>query len=135
MLGSLHHVSLTCRSLQASQRFYQQFGFVEEKRYQDDDVTIVLLKSSSGTRIELFHFREPQSDSAREFMNLKQVGISHIALSVPDLVSCFQLLQATAKCSPITRARMGGFSYFFTTDPDGNNVEFITMDTQENHQC
>ncbi|MGF1739530.1 VOC family protein [Vibrio profundum] len=130
MMGNLHHVSFTCRSLKASQQFYQQFDFNEEKRYQDEEVTIVLLKSRAGTRIELFHFHSNTSSDVRDFMSLKPIGISHIALTVPDLDACLELVRSGAKCSPITRARMGGFRYFFTTDPDGNNVEFIATDTE-----
>ena len=129
MLGKLHHISITCQSIQPCIEFYSRFGFEEEKRYEDEELIISLLKSAHGGHIELFEFKVRSAHrQEREFLDIGKRGISHLALEVEDLNECYAELCKQQQCSPIKKARLGGFQYFFTTDPSDNNVEIIATD-------
>lgn len=128
MSASLHHVSITCQSLTTSLAFYQQFGFEIEKQYQDDKVQIVLLSNQTSARIELFQFHHSPLTEYKEEICLPHIqrrGITHFAICVSDIETTKQQLSGTGKCSEISLARLGGFRYFFTLDPDGNQLEII----------
>ncbi|MCL9783505.1 VOC family protein [Vibrio sp. S4M6] len=127
MLGQLHHVSITCHSISSNLEFYQMFGFEKHKHYEDEEVIITLLKNQGHSHIELFQFKSrADTTDSREFMDIRQPGISHIALQVEDIETCHANLRHTRTCSPIKNARLGGFKYFFTQDPNGNNVEILS---------
>ncbi|MGF1907494.1 VOC family protein [Aliivibrio salmonicida] len=125
----LHHISITCRSLKQSKNFYFKLGFTVEKEYKDSQVSIVMMSSEGGC-IELFKFNDvndalidkPHSSTPEFLMN---VGITHFALAVDDIHHSKGLLEKQCECSQIKEARLGGFYYFFATDPDGNKIEII----------
>ncbi|CAH0542751.1 VOC family protein [Vibrio marisflavi] len=135
MMGKLHHVSLTCDSIEPCISFYQRFGFVEEKRYEDQEIIIVLLNNSQSARVELFEFKDSREQSSeRQFLELRKKGISHLAIEVVSIEECHSSLSRLQECSSIQQARLGGFRYFFTTDPSGNNVEVLSPTVQEQNQ-
>ncbi|SHG16628.1 VOC family protein [Vibrio gazogenes] len=130
MSGCLHHVSLTCRDLGKSQRFYGQFGYTTLKSYTDEQVSIVIMTSESGPAIELFCFTllkydHPSASHIDTMPNIQSIGITHIAIQVDDITATRQQLAKSSPCTEIKTARLGGFVYFFTHDPDGNQVEII----------
>ena len=125
----LHHVSITCRNLEQCCRFYEKIGFDKYRSYQDDGVTILLMRGNH-TYIELFNFsKEDQKDitinNSQTLPELKKTGISHFALQVSDLKKTREKLSPNYQCSEIQKARLGLFSYFFALDPECNQVEFI----------
>jgi len=136
MSGCIHHISLTCHSLNDSQRFYSQFGFSIEKKYEDSFVSIVLMSADNGAKLELFHFNSSIKSvsninkNTSEFPTLKKNGITHFALSVDDIDKYHRFFSNADYCSEIRQARLGHFVYFFTVDPDGNQIEIIMEDTQ-----
>ncbi|KUI96939.1 VOC family protein [Vibrio sp. MEBiC08052] len=130
MSGCLHHVSLTCRDLDKSQRFYAQFGYTTHKSYTDEQVSIVMMTTEAGSAIELFCFTAgqhtaPQLSDIQSVPNIQTIGITHIAIQVDDIAATRQQLAQFTPCTEIKPARMGGFVYFFTHDPDGNQIEII----------
>lgn len=127
MSGRLHHVSLTCSDLNKSIEFYNSNGFFIEKKYEDNDCKITLMKGETG-HIELFYFKKntdlPHSQQQSDFLH--KTGLTHIAFAVSNLNEVhIKFLEKGYTCSEINTARLGGFRYFFTQDPDGNFIEFI----------
>jgi len=125
----LHHVSITCRDLEKCRQFYQDIGFEESRLYEDDETTIVLM-GSDNTYIELFSFSgEGQKDQTTgaplNLPNIQEQGITHLALKVDALTEIRETLLPNHRCSDIKQARLGAFSYFFTLDPEYNQIEFI----------
>ncbi|QMV15832.1 VOC family protein [Vibrio spartinae] len=130
MSGCLHHVSLTCRDLNASQRFYEQFGYTTLKSYTDEQVSIVIMTSDFGPAIEIFCFTSREYDHSPasridSMPNIQSIGITHIAIQVDDITATRRQLIKSAPCTEIRTARLGGFVYFFTHDPDENQIEII----------
>ena len=124
----LHHISLTCKSLVLCRVFYEDLGFVIHRHYQDDEVNIILMRSK-GAYLELFEFAtttEGNRIKAEDRLpNVKKIGITHFALQVDNLKKTRNKLKNKHRCSKITKARLDDFSYFFTTDPEGNQIEII----------
>ncbi|MDW6091231.1 VOC family protein [Vibrio rhizosphaerae] len=130
MSECLHHVSLTCRDLDRSQRFYAQFGYTKLKSYSDEQISIVMMAAETGPAIELFCFpaiqrAAPQISNIESVPDIQTIGITHIAIQVDDITATRQQLSQFAPCTEIKTARLGGFVYFFTHDPDGNQIEII----------
>ncbi|MCU5775163.1 VOC family protein [Erwiniaceae bacterium BAC15a-03b] len=124
MSGNLHHISLTCRDLLASQLFYQLFGFVADKKYEDETVIILLLKDED-VFIELFHFKR-LIQRAAQAKNLQNIGFTHLAFKSRCLSATRHLLEQKGYlCQEDRIARVSNFRYFFTADPDGNLVEIV----------
>jgi len=127
MSGRLHHVSITCASLNASLEFYRQFGFITTQYFQDEQYTIILLQSRN-THIELFTFTDAVSaKNYKDLLYLKAIGIRHLAIEVDDLIKMHQTLSTTTTVTPIKQARLGSFNYFFCYDPDGNQIEVLNI--------
>ena len=131
----LHHVSITCRDLEKCRKFYQAIGFKESRFYEDNETTIVLM-GSNNTYIELFSFlggkyKGQTIETPLNIPSIQEQGLTHLALKVDDLTGIRETLLPHYKCTEIKQARLGQFSYFFTLDPECNQIEFIQeQDTQ-----
>lgn len=124
MPGIIHHVSITCTDIAASQSFYQLLGFIPSKIYEDNQCIIVLLKGKNSC-VELFNFKLVAIGKF-EAKKLESIGLTHIGIETDDLAITNGILtNAGYQCNEYQEARMGGFRYFFTSDPDGNLVEII----------
>lgn len=125
MSGRLHHISLTCSDLKKSMEFYRLQGFMVQQCYSDEQCQIVLMAGEAG-HIELFCFSDSVTQQQNSSDFLKKKGITHFALHVSSLQQTRSQLQSCGyQCGEIITARLGKFRYFFTSDPDGNHVEFI----------
>ncbi|MEI8631728.1 VOC family protein [Vibrio sp. PP-XX7] len=119
MSGCIHHVSLTCQSTVISQAYYSQFGFFVERSYEDESVSITLMATMQGARIELFHFKqasliEVETDwDLSGFPELQQVGMTHFALQVDDIEKYHQRFSGADICTQIRQARLGRFCLLF----------------------
>lgn len=126
MSGFIHHISITCINLERSENFYKLLGFKPYKEYEDNLCSIVLLKGENGC-IELFQFKESGSEIQEK--TLKSIGLTHIAIRHTNLIEIKEsLINFGCRCKKIKNARLGGFSYFFTSDPDDNLIEIIEED-------
>lgn len=110
--------------------FYRKLSFLEALRWDAPDGTLSIAHMKLEAAIlELFAYKnatdEPAS-RARVAGNLDEVGVKHIALSVPSLETAYSELEAAG--IPIaTEMQEGrtGIRFFFVRDPDGLWVEIV----------
>ena len=75
--------------------------------------------------MELFNFKATNTDFF-ERRKIESIGLTHIGIKTENLGhSRSMLTNAGHQCHENKEARIGGFTYFFTSDPDGNLVEMI----------
>jgi catechol 2,3-dioxygenase-like lactoylglutathione lyase family enzyme len=141
---ALVHTGLTVSDLDRSIGFYRDaLGFEvvmqQEKQggylgaivgYPDAHVRMAhLALPGSAHRIELFEYLEPRS--APRTTEPRDVGVTHVCLTVDDLQSLYDRLRESGACSflspPVevdTGANRGG-SALYLRDPDGILVELF----------
>ena len=130
---AVHHTSLSVADLDAQQAWYQRvLGLTEVvERFQLDEpaVRTVVLRSSSGVRLELIE----RSGAARErpFADpldaAATLGFGHWALSVRDLDASYAAITAAGAASvwPPADAVEPGARFAYVKDPEGNLIELI----------
>ena len=79
-------------------------------------------------QVELFEFAAPAPASRNPDYSVGDRGISHFGVSVPDIDSAYQRLQAAGVRihSPI-KTFPGGTRAIYARDPDGNVFELVEM--------
>ncbi len=136
---SVRHVGIVCADLRASLDFYQLLGFrVSRRIFEHGDhidhllgvkgikVDTVKLTSGDGTMIELLEFRTPWLKQERP-RALWDIGLSHIALTVPDIEAEHQhLMQQSVRfiSAPILSPD-GTAKVCFMFDPDNIAIELV----------
>jgi catechol 2,3-dioxygenase-like lactoylglutathione lyase family enzyme len=129
----VHHTSLSVADLDAERDWYQRalglHEIVEEFQLEEPPVRTVVLRSSSGVRLELIEragasrhrgYADPL-DAART------LGFGHWAVSVRDLDTAFAAIVAagaTAVWSPADAVQPGA-RFAYVKDPEGNLIELI----------
>ncbi|MGI0115519.1 VOC family protein [Zooshikella sp. RANM57] len=127
---AIHHVALTCQNLSVMFDFYAALGFTEQRRYSDDQCSIIHLLLENFC-LELFTFTEnasPLIKSKPLAQHLKQPGWQHIALKVTDLTAAraWFIDKLELRPSEIQQGKTG-IQYFFIQDPEGNYVEVVQV--------
>lgn len=126
----IHHISITCSDLNRSLAFYEILGFFPFHQYQDNDLTISLLRGGE-VYLELIQFHKSKT-SLLKVPRLEAIGITHFGIRTPSLSKTKQSLEALGfYCDKNTKARSNHFVYFFTSDPDGNLLELIEEKKEE----
>ncbi|WP_163836654.1 VOC family protein [Spartinivicinus ruber] len=127
MFKQIHHIAITCKSLEKLKEFYIKLGFKLQKSYQDDEVIIAHL-NLKGTLIELFEFNGSiKSIRVKRWdIKLKEPGLVHFALAVDDIKAAKQWVndQLSVSTTEVTYGRTG-INYFFMHDPEGNAIEVV----------
>ncbi|MBU2711066.1 VOC family protein [Zooshikella harenae] len=127
---TIHHVALTCQNFSVMSDFYEALGFIEQRRYSDDQCSIIHMLLGNFC-LELFTFTEnatPLQESKPLAQHLKQSGWQHIALKVSDLTAARKWFidKLELRPSAIQQGRTG-IQYFFIQDPEGNYVEVVQL--------
>ena len=145
MTRALSHVGITVSDLAASFNFYRLLGFEESGPQHwrlsepwlspllglDETVDMeVSYLALAGSTLELLQFHSPSGQPARN-LALNDVGISHIAIAVDDVVAEHRRLtdagvQFMGDPVSIPDGDFAGLIFAFALDPDGNRVEFTT---------
>jgi lactoylglutathione lyase len=128
-LNGLAHIGIPVKNLDRSRDFYKKFGFVEVMHAElptgGEPVRVCMLEKDSCI-IELY---QPVGEDLKEIGTRKDGLIDHIALSVHDIDSALEELEAVG-----TKALEGkpvelpfwdrGAKYFSIRGPDGEKLEF-----------
>ena len=118
----LHHVALTIKDLEISLPFYESnFGFKEIKRFRRDDMEATgCMLENENIIIELWQY-DNFKVGTKEDMSFS--GLHHIAFTEDDVEAVYNgFTEKGIACSPLRKGTSGG-TYFFLTDPDGNEIE------------
>lgn len=126
-----HHVALSVRSREASEKFYRLLGFMPVLYWEgtDNKLTITHMKHTTGLILELFAYADnasmPKIEMA-EGNDLARVGLKHIAVKVDNLKDAREALAANgyATTTPDKHGRTQ-IDFFFVQDPDGLWVEVV----------
>lgn len=131
MYYKLHHTAISVRNLEKSLKFYEELGFKQVHRFDDQDgsLSIVHLKLDESF-LEIFWYSENKDLPLIDLEyanNLKEVGVKHIALWTDDLEASLTDLRSKGLADDDTKITAGRtkVSYFFIKDPDGVWVEFV----------
>jgi glyoxylase I family protein len=143
MIDDFQHVSITCRDLERSVRFYQKLGLKVIKhigevktdgiaqafRLPTGSVRVVYLappNASSRMFIDLVQWLEPSS-TGEAYHALNHVGINRLAFRVSDLDATTAVLrdQGITFLSPEPQPFGGGIRSIVTSDPDGVFIQLI----------
>ena len=113
MMG-LDHIALIISS-EESLKFYEKLRFIETKRIERSDDTVVFMKCGQ-TALEIFiDLKHPERITEPEAR-----GLRHIAFTVDSLEEVMQ----TMVCEEI-RTDWFECKFTFTKDPDGQPIELI----------
>lgn len=132
---SVHHISLSVKSIEDSVQFYEKLGFEKVLQWdaENNSLTIVHMKLG-GTYLEFFCFTEkqdaPETTKSLE-TDLPRVGIKHFGLKVGSIEGAkeFVLKNKLAESVSIKHGRTD-IDYFFIKDPSGNFIEFVQDDRE-----
>lgn len=125
-----HHVSISVKSLDESEKFYRLFGFkkVYEWTAEDKSLMISHLKNRSFI-LEIFcyaNFQELPKSSKDITTDLPVLGVKHLALKVSSIKKAKEDLMNKG-ITPYTEIAQGRMEiqYFFVKDPDGILLEIV----------
>jgi glyoxylase I family protein len=127
---TFHHTAISVSDLEKSMVFYRKLAFTDAFRWDATDGTLSIAHMKMGTTLlELFAYTNAADDPNLQIRvggNLDEIGVKHIALSVPSLEAAYADLDAAGV--PIaTEMQDGrtGIRFFFVRDPDGLWVEIV----------
>jgi len=129
----VHHTSLSVADLDAQRAWYQDaLGLrevVEEFQLDEPAVRTVVLRSSSGVRLELIERAGASRD--RGYLDpldaASSLGFGHWAVSIRDLDTAFAGIVAAGGTGvwPPADAVQPGARFAYIKDPEGNLIELI----------
>ncbi|MEW6055122.1 MAG: VOC family protein [Bdellovibrionota bacterium] len=141
MITHIRHVGIVVSDLEKSLKFYRDLlGFTVHKQAEETGsyldqmlalegvrVTTVKMKAPDGNLIELLNFASHRrSHRSRETC---EVGITHFAVTVPDIDDAYQKLRAAGVVfnAPPQRSPDGYAKVTYCKDPDGSFVELVEV--------
>lgn len=130
----VHHLTISVRDIEKSEKFYSIFGFKRVHFWQADDksLQIVHLRNAENIILEMFCYASPIDAPIQSKMlesDLPEIGVKHFALSVESLKKSKKELERLGVdiAVDVTKGRTG-IDYFFIKDPDGILLEIAQDD-------
>ncbi len=147
MIRHIHHTGLSTPDLDRTIRFYRDlFGFEVLTRFtmppgspgMDEMLALPGVGFSAAllrldkTMIEVFQFSDPEPVRAPAQRRVCDPGLTHLCFQVDDVKAEYERLCAAGMvfhCAPQTG---DGASFVYGRDPDGNAIELIEFDGDDN---
>lgn len=126
-----HHVTISVKDLETSEKFYEIFGFQRVRYWQADDKSLEILHLKNGAIIlEIFCYASPlkaPEHTKSTATDLPVIGVKHFALQVDSINEAKTFLEKkqVAIVTPVTKGRTQ-IDYFFIKDPDDILVEIVS---------
>jgi len=138
---TMHHTGVVVSDLPKAAAYYSRmFGAVPEFELTDvvdaggrhgvpeARYSLVLMRLPGG-RIELVEYHAPR-DASKSPAGVRDVGSSHIALTIADLDETIRVLSGLGmkflgEPMRVTEGPSTGMAIAYGLDPDGNRIEFI----------
>jgi catechol 2,3-dioxygenase-like lactoylglutathione lyase family enzyme len=134
----VHHTSLSVADLDAQRAWYQRalglHEVIEEFHLDEPPVRTVVLRSTSGVRLELIE--RAGASRTRAYVDpldaASTLGFGHWAVSVRDLDAAFAAVIAAGGTGvwPPAAAVQPGARFAYVKDPEGNLIELIQPPTR-----
>lgn len=122
-----HHLSLTCRDLRATERFYvRHFGFVRARVVSLDGGNEIVFLRGAGIRLELFRATADNPLRAPANDGYPWPGVRNFSFEVDSVDAAVAAMGADAKVAfgPLDfDAFIPGWRSVWLWDPDGNLVQ------------
>jgi lactoylglutathione lyase len=121
-LSGIAHVGIRVHDLERSMRFYSLLGFVKTLGPIGPE-PVAILDHPSGIELNLVP-NAPDATATNVLMDVaeKHPGITHVALSCPDIAKARAILEAAGY--PLSPVRFpNGSQAIFVRDPDRNVIE------------
>ncbi|TDD27889.1 VOC family protein [Kribbella turkmenica] len=129
----VHHTSLSVANLDTQRDWYQRalglHEVIEEFQLDEPPVRTVVLKSSSGVRLELIE--RAGASRSRDYSDpldaANTLGFGHWAVSVRDVRTAYTTIVAAGGTGvwPPADAVEPGARFAYIKDPEGNLIELI----------
>ncbi|HEY8038783.1 MAG TPA: VOC family protein [Polyangiaceae bacterium] len=123
-IAGLAHIGIRVHDLERSIAFYRLLGY-EKTMGPVGPEPVAILDHPAGVEINLV-LNAPKASEPNVLMDVpeKHPGITHVALSCPDVLAAKSLLEAAGFPIREGPVRFGnGSQAIFVRDPDGNVIE------------
>lgn len=122
MITKIAHVALTVGNLEEGIEFYRKLGFVEKKRFEEDDPKLkAVFIDKKGMGLEVFEFEEINDPKAQIIKN-------HTGLISDDLEEDLESFKQNGFSVDIpVRSGVTVKRYVFLKDKIGNIIELIEL--------
>jgi lactoylglutathione lyase len=122
-VAGLAHVGIRVHDLERSMVFYSLLGF-EKTVGPIGPEPVAILSHPTGVEINLV-LNAPRAAEPNVLMDVsdKHPGITHVALSCPDILVAKRLLEEAGVTIREGPVKLGGSQAIFVRDPDGTVIE------------
>jgi len=120
-----HHIGLTVRDLEASERFFCQY--LGWQRVRKDDVYPAVFVSDGVTMVTLWQAKKDIQDADYK----RVIGLHHVAFKVLDEAALNEVFQQLSRAEDVQiefapeLLRQGPAKHMMCYEPNGIRIEFI----------
>jgi catechol 2,3-dioxygenase-like lactoylglutathione lyase family enzyme len=139
MVKHFDHVTVVVRDLENAKRFFDLFGFKEDKSVvisggkfgaymavhdiEAEHVTLVLADAHPRQEVQLLKFRHPDPVVDLHIANLAKLGYNHICFAVEDIKSEVERLTANGVKTRNEIMEFNNRKLVYLSGPEGITVE------------
>lgn len=139
MVKNLDHITVVVRDLENAKRFFDLFGFKEDKSVvisggkfgeymgvdgiEAEHVTLALANAHPRQEIQLLKYRHPDPILDPHITNLAKLGFNHICFAVEDIESEVERLTANGVKTRNKIMQFNNRKLIYLSGPEGITVE------------